>query len=370
MRKKVILIVFWDLDIGGIQSLIRDMILYVLRTQTKIVIKVLIKNNTNSHILDALNKNGFTDVCYPNLQHIKNRYLRQIYFFLWVAYMYIKIFPDYCLTFLDVLSIYMIVLKFCIFWRHTKIILNENVLTSTNNQLTKKTSWFWDICIRMVYPFSHRIIVPSNACKRDLISKYYIPKSKINVCYNWTLMKEVEETKKEYDLIYIGRFEKEKNPISLIHLLYKLKQKNPDISLCLVGKGIYKKQMQEKIRNLKLENNAKLLGYRADVNKLLGKSKILITTTHNEGFPVSMLEAGIQKIPCVSTRFTGVEEIISHNKTGFICDTQEDMMKRVEKLLKDDAMRRALGLSFKKKVGLRFGEHAIRKFLSKAFNVI
>ena len=365
MRNSTVFIIFWDLDIGGIQTLIKDLILYILKNRPDLTVEVLIKNTKDSHIINVLKASGFSNIHSPKIESIKNRYIRQLYFLIWIAFFYLKKNPIYCLTFLDTLSIYMILLKQCFFWKKTKIILNENILTSKNTQIYKTNIYFWNMCIKLLYPLSYLVIVPSEACKKDLIKTYNIAKSKIRVLYNWTLMEEVKRKTRKYDLIYLGRFEKEKNPTSLIYLTLMLKRKFPNITLRLVGKGSYQMKMEAIINKYNLSKNITFDGFRGDVDILLSDAKILVTTTQNEGIPLSMLEAGIQKTPCVSTVFEGVEEVILHNKTGYISNSLSEMALYITKLLRDPNLRNKFGLHAHKRILEKFSANAIDTFLSE-----
>jgi glycosyltransferase involved in cell wall biosynthesis len=48
---------------------------------------------------------------------------------------------------------------------------------------------------------------------------------------------------------------------------------------------------------------------------------IVVLTSLNEGTPVSLIEAQAGGKPVVSTRVGGVENVVKHEVTGFLCDS-------------------------------------------------
>jgi glycosyltransferase involved in cell wall biosynthesis len=262
-----------------------------------------------------------------------------------------------------------LLLKRVVFWRKTRIILNENILTSGNNKINKSPLWFWDGLTRLTYPHADAIIVPSIAGKQDLISRYRIKASKIRVCVNWTLTKKITPQRKKYDLIYLGRLEKEKNPLALVKLIVILKKTFPQISLCVVGIGSYESEMRFLSRSFQLENNIIFLGYRSDVSRLLSQSKILVMTTMNEGLPIAILEAGMQDVPCITTRFLGSDEVIIHNKSGIICDSLQDISTSIRMLLSNSSILKRFGKNSYKHISLNFGKKAIEDFTRRVLDI-
>ncbi len=64
-----------------------------------------------------------------------------------------------------------------------------------------------------------------------------------------------------------------------------------------------------------------------------------------DGLPNVLMEAQSQGIPCVSTRVSGIPELIQHGKTGLLVepDDSEALAAAIEQLLIDPDRRRRLG---------------------------
>lgn len=79
-----------------------------------------------------------------------------------------------------------------------------------------------------------------------------------------------------------------------------------------------------------------------------------------DGLPNVFMEAMSQGLPCVSTSVSGVPEIISDGETGLLVepDAADQLAGAIERLVRDPARRRALGLAGEKRVRAKFDHHA------------
>lgn len=261
-----------------------------------------------------------------------------------------------------------IVLSKILFWRKPRIVLNEGIVTSKYNTYQGQPR-LWKYLISRYYRYADCIIAPSAAIKQDLISNFSLPADHIIIGRNWTLLSKRRNVRKIYDLIYVGRFDKEKNLDGLIGFIKRLRKQYPHITLCLVGKGHEDVRLRMLVAENGLQNNIIFAGYHRDVSRYLNKAKIFIMTTQNEGAPIAILEAGSQGLPSVVTRFVGSEEIVRHGKTGYIADSIQVMGRYVTKLLQDDTLRLSMGRKARQYVQSYFGEENIRLFVRHLLDV-
>lgn len=75
------------------------------------------------------------------------------------------------------------------------------------------------------------------------------------------------------------------------------------------------------------------------------QADIFVLPTFNECFPLVLLEAMEQGLPCVSSAIGGTPEIVDEGKTGFLipCREVQPLAERIGLLLKDEALRKQLG---------------------------
>jgi glycosyltransferase involved in cell wall biosynthesis len=364
MKDKKILILIWNLGIGGVQKRVKDIISDLNFNYANVKVLLLVKKKTNKGDWQSIEKlKNVKIIFFPT-------YLKIFYklgFGLWVFGEIIWFKPDVILTFLCELSIIAIILKRILFFLKFKVIINEVAVTS--RYLFLNNFNYLKHFIKPVYNKSDLIIVPTKACRDDLINNFGVT-SKIQVIPNWTMFKP---DKIKYitsnDLLFAGRFEKEKNPELFLNIFKKLSEKIVGLRGMMVGDGSLKKNLEKYIVQHGLKW-CKLVDFDSDIKKYLRISKLLLVTSSNEGMPNIVLEAAICKVPVISANFPGIEEIIIQNRTGIIAKREEKMIDLTEKLLKSRILREKLALNAQKHVLNNYGEINQYNFIQSLFSVI
>lgn len=80
------------------------------------------------------------------------------------------------------------------------------------------------------------------------------------------------------------------------------------------------------------------------------------TYYHNECFPLVLLEAMQQGVPCIASNEGGISDIIDNGKTGFIVEKKNagQLADKIEVLLKDPSLCQGMGQAGKKKFQAEF----------------
>lgn len=75
------------------------------------------------------------------------------------------------------------------------------------------------------------------------------------------------------------------------------------------------------------------------------QADVFVLPTFNECFPLVLLEAMEQGLPCVSSAIGGTPEIVDEGETGFLvpCREVEPLAERIGWLLEDEALRKRMG---------------------------
>ena len=99
------------------------------------------------------------------------------------------------------------------------------------------------------------------------------------------------------------------------------------------------------------------------------KADIFVLPTFNECFPLVLLEAMEQGLPCISSAVGGTPKIVDEGKTGFLVPCREvvPLAERISILLKDEALRKRFGeagrIKFEKEYTLQRFEENIKRCL-------
>ena len=364
MNKKTLIILFWDLGIGGIQKRIRDLALEISATRSEWTVYILLRNRNvegfDSQLLKL--KNIHVLYCPSSTSRIRIRGI----FLVWLMIKYSTIRPDSFLVFLPLLSIASVIIRSCIFWVKSRLIVNEGVLLSTYLDL-RGILWMRHV-IRFAYNSSDAIVVPTRACKDDLVSMFAVQESKISVIPNWTLLSPMVSRKAKYDIIYAGRFDAEKNILSIPDCIATVVKKLPKISVLLMGSGPLLLDLLAQISVLKLSGIIQVKKFDENISLYLQQSKVLLLPSHNEGMPNVVLEAAACSVPSVVSNFLGSQEIVLHGVTGFIGKTNEDRAGYICELLRNENLRKRLGVDAKIRVMKLYSKKTQSSFLDKVIS--
>lgn len=98
------------------------------------------------------------------------------------------------------------------------------------------------------------------------------------------------------------------------------------------------------------------LGFRADVEQVIGAANVVVCSSHFEGYGVVNIEAMACGKPVVSTNRGGPSETVVDGETGFLVPPGDSaaLASRVITLLKDPALCRRMGEAGRKRVEAHF----------------
>ena len=166
---------------------------------------------------------------------------------------------------------------------------------------------------------------------------YYVPGVGIDIEKIRNTKVDVQQKKKELGipenipvLLSVGELNKNKNHIVVLNALSKLQEKRFVYLIC--GRGILKEYLEEKIKELRLNNNVKLLGYRNDITEILKIANLFIFPSKREGLPVSLIEAMAAGLPAIASNVRGNRDLISKENL-FEPDDADALVRLIEKQL-------------------------------------
>lgn len=173
--------------------------------------------------------------------------------------------------------------------------------------------------INFFYNHADYVVVMSNYAKNEMVDYYKINKKRIvripNPIIPITFIEDNELwTYGENVVVCVGRLDNIKQQNIAIRVFSKVVAKVPDAKLVIVGEGYNHNKLQKMINDMNLENNIILAGFQNNVNYYLRHSNVFLMTSKTEGFPNSMVEAMMNKVPIVSIDSPGaIKEILGVN---------------------------------------------------------
>ena len=103
----------------------------------------------------------------------------------------------------------------------------------------------------------------------------------------------------KYVVGHVGRFHPTKNHEFLIDIFKNVHDRHNNSVLLLIGEGILKESIQQKVREEGLEGCVIFAGIRSDVSDILQGMDIFLMPSLFEGLPVTLIEAQASGLICV-----------------------------------------------------------------------
>ncbi len=205
---------------------------------------------------------------------------------------------------------------------------------------------------RFLGALSHRIIALSRDQKKDLSEVYRIaPSRKIHVIPlgfqhldGLATAKEHHKGElrnrlgldKETPLVgTVGRLVEIKGLDLLIETAALLRREVPSVHFVVAGNGHLKGRLQERARELDMENRIHFLGWEKDLAAIYADIDVFALTSLNEGTPVAVIEALAAKVPVVATGVGGVPDVLEHGRLGSLVYSRDpiEMKEQIKNAL-------------------------------------
>jgi glycosyltransferase involved in cell wall biosynthesis len=153
---------------------------------------------------------------------------------------------------------------------------------------------------------------------------------------------------------FIGRVTQIKRPDRFLDVVSEIKKRNIGLDFFIAGDGELLETCKERITAENLP--VKVLGWQSNIEKVLSAADIVLLTSDNEGTPLSLIQAGMAKLPVVTTHVGSVPEVVLDNVTGLIIGLEvQEIADALEKLVSDKALRAQLGIAAQKFTLANFG---------------
>lgn len=105
---------------------------------------------------------------------------------------------------------------------------------------------------------------------------------------------------KEKSFVWVGRMEPEKNLPFLIDVFSEVVQQKPDSHLVLVGEGSQKELLEQKVKTLKLENNATFIPWQSSPVSYIKNASALLLPSLTESYGAVVMEASAVGTPIIT----------------------------------------------------------------------
>ena len=179
------------------------------------------------------------------------------------------------------------------------------------------------------------------------------------VIYNGVVLKETDDQVNEiisYGGIKLGciaRLSEQKGLTYLLDAMSLLTVK--DIRLFIVGDGELRNELENKVKELDLQDSVTFLGYRKDIAECINSFDFCVLPSVFEGFGLVAIEAFMNGKTIVATDIPGLNEVVT-KENGILVPAKDPvaLASAIDKLATDATLRQKLASQAKKDYENRF----------------
>jgi glycosyltransferase involved in cell wall biosynthesis len=193
-------------------------------------------------------------------------------------------------------------------------------------------------CYKYIFKLADKVIVNSLDFKKKFKVKFninavciYNPLNKKEIIEKSKYKNQIKFDKKKLNLINVGRYTDQKDQMTLLKAVNRIKDKIK-FNLLIVGKGLEKENLINYIRRNNLIKKVQLKNFQNNPFNLIKSSDVFVLTSKYEGLPNVLLESQVLKKFIISTNCpTGPREILLNGKAGFLFNVGD--YKKLSKLI-------------------------------------
>lgn len=100
----------------------------------------------------------------------------------------------------------------------------------------------------------------------------------------------------------------------------------------------------------------------------LATADIFVLPSLWEGMPLALIEAQAAGLPAVVSDVVGNRDVVINGETGFVCDTDEELIQKTRLLIQDSALRQKMGKAARDMAAVRFSVERMHREMMLVYN--
>jgi colanic acid/amylovoran biosynthesis glycosyltransferase len=165
-------------------------------------------------------------------------------------------------------------------------------------------------------------------------------------------------------LLCVGRLESTKGQVDLLHAFARARREVPDLTLDLIGDGADSARLERLRDQLGLGDELRFHGaLRTDqVRAALGEADVFVLPSlrhpsgRMDGIPVALMEAMASGLAVITTRLSGIPELVIHEETGLLVtpESPDELAAAICQLVRDPELATRLARAARERVQHHF----------------
>lgn len=335
-KKKKILFIIWSFTYGGgAEKILANIVNNLDKDKYEIDIIEYWKSNINSEYV-----NDNIGILPSILNEQKDNKIKKVYYKILLEYFPSFLRKKYIKKNYDIEISFNYLIPTFLLSKKTKTIawLHGDIYDLNNKKRYKKLQRKSLKNVDKIVAISNNTLDSVKNVYPEYTSKTTLVNNGFNINKIIDKANEFNVENKEKQLLFLNRFDDNKNPLFAIEVAKELHKKGNKFKLIFIGKGKLEGKIREIIDKDNLQEYIEVVGYQKNPYPYIKNSHIVLGCSKSEGFPTIFVESIILGKPFVTTNVGGVLEISDNEKCGYIANDFDDYVEKVEKLLKDDKL--------------------------------
>lgn len=161
---------------------------------------------------------------------------------------------------------------------------------------------------------------------------------------------EMDEGKSRVKIATVGRLTIPKNIDGAIDVLKNLVERGIDVEWYVIGDGEERSNLENKIRDLNLEDRFYLLGAKTNPYPYMSKCDIYVQPSKWEGYGITVAEAKVLCKPIVTSDIPEFREQLINNVTGILCENNTMMVDVLIEVIENERLRMSFQKNLSKEI--------------------
>jgi glycosyltransferase involved in cell wall biosynthesis len=186
-----------------------------------------------------------------------------------------------------------------------------------------------------------KVVVVSKLMKKQILKRYNVSASKIEVVYNAvekgetiSFDKKLTEFRNKKVVFFLGRITTQKGPTIFLDAAEKIRKKIDDVVFIMAGDGDMASYVKQQCHKKNMDECFFFPGHLRGVEKekLLAISDIYVLSSLAEPFGITLAEVMCYEIPIIMTEGLGAKEVVP-SALEFKFGDSSDLAQKIEQLL-------------------------------------
>lgn len=149
----------------------------------------------------------------------------------------------------------------------------------------------------------------------------------------------------------VGRLSPEKGPEVFLRAAVAAIAAGSDAHFVLVGEGPLRAPLMDAVAQGAGAGRVHFVGLRQDMPEVYASLALLVSSSHQEGMPLAVLEAMAAGLPVIATQAGGTGELVVHGETGYVvpCGQEHALVAALNTLLGDAELRARFGAAARRR---------------------